>query len=416
MKIKHGDELTGIGDEASASDADANRGAEARLRHWLLDHGGTSWSDETFLTRLCEQLQAEGLGLFRVMLALSDAHPQVWGRILTWRDDATIRVINESYESYRNEEYLQGPMPVIHGGAQAIRRRLDGNAVTADFPIVGWLKTQDATDYVAMALLFSDGSRHFMSFTTKRAGGFPPETLSLLDSLMPVIALRVELVHARRFTSTLLRTYVGSHAAKHIEAGKIRRAEGEVIRAIVAFADLRSFTRMTNTLASQDVISVLSHYYEAVAEPLEARGADINKLIGDGMLALFPLESDDPIYTNLLASSVVQGVREAHNRLSAIPASELPAGVEKLRAGFALHVGEVTFGNVGSKSRLDFTVIGPAVNEASRVQLLTKELGRPLLITKAFAGLPCHIQFETVGTHELRGFPEPKEIFALPGF
>lgn len=149
---------------------------------------------------------------------------------------------------------------------------------------------------------------------------------------------------------------------------------------------------------------------------MEARGADINKLIGDGMLALFPLESDDPIYTNMLASSVVQGVREAYDRLTAIAAEDLPSGVERLRAGFALHVGEVTFGNVGSKSRLDFTVIGPAVNEAARVQLLTKALGRPLLITKAFAALPCNIKFESVGVHELSGFDERKEIFALPGF
>src|SRR5262249_51174213 len=127
-------------------------------------------------------------------------------------------------------------------------------------------------------------------------------------------------------------------------------------------------------------------------------------------------ESEDPIYTNLLASSVVQGVREAYERLAAIPSESLPGHVKKLRAGFALHVGEVTFGNVGSKSRLDFTVIGPAVNEAARIQLLTKELGRPLLISKAFAGLPCHIKFEPVGLHELAGFAEAKEIFALPGF
>jgi adenylate cyclase len=255
-----------------------------------------------------------------------------------------------------------------------------------------------------------------MSFATKRAGGFSNEDLSLLDSLAPLIALRIELAHARRLTSTLLKTYLGAHAARRVEAGTIRRAEGDVIRAIIAFADLRSFTRMSNYLPPADIIAILSHYYEAVAEPLEARGGDINKLIGDGMLALFPLETDDPLYTNALASSVVQGVREAYDRLCAIPPEALPKGASKLRAGFALHVGEVTFGNVGSKSRLDFTVIGPAVNEAARLQLLTKELGRPLLISKAFSVLPCNIKFESVGTHELSGFDEKKEIFALPGF
>jgi len=390
--------------------------AESRLRCWLLGDATTAWTDEVFLAGLVKELRSAGIDIFRVMLALSDAHPQVWGRILMWRQGEDVTAINESYKNYRNEEYLQGPMPVIHGGAAAVRRRLTGNAVVEDFPIVAWLKGLGATDYIAMALPFSDGTRHFISFTTRRDGGFTEDDLSLLDALIPLIALRVEVAHTRRMMSTLLRTYLGAHAAARVEAGTIRRAHGEVMNAIIAFADLRGFTRMSNKLSPADVINVLSNYYEAVAEPWEARGAEINKLIGDGMLALFPLESDDPLYLNARASSVVQGVKEAHERLAAIPAEALPGDVKGLRAGFALHVGDVTFGNVGSKTRLDFTVIGPAVNEASRLQLLTKTLGRPLLITKAFSALPRSITFESLGMHELSGFDEKKEIFALPGF
>jgi adenylate cyclase len=390
--------------------------AEARLRGWLLGEATASWQDEAFLQGLAREMRATGVMVFRITLALSDSHPQVWGRNLIWRDDQELQVMNESYANYRNDEYLKGPMPVIHGGVQAIRRRLIGDGVVEDFPIVGWLKTQGATDYVAMGLPFTDGSRHFISFATKQAGGFSSTDLAIIGGIVPLIALRIEVAHTRRMMSTLLRTYLGGHAAARVEAGTIRRAHGETMNAIIAFADLRSFTRMSNKLSSADLLSVLSHYYEAVAEPWEARGADINKLIGDGMLALFPLATEDPIYTNQLASSVVQGVKEAHARLTAIAPEALPAGVGQLRAGFALHVGQVTFGNVGSKTRLDFTVIGPAVNEASRVQLLTKPLGRPLLFTKAFAALPCCIKLESLGFHELSGFDEKKEIFALPGF
>lgn len=390
--------------------------AESRLRCWLLGDARSNWTDEAFLAGLAKELRAAGLDIFRVMLALSDSHPQVWGRIIMWRQGEDVSAINESYENYRNEEYLQGPMPVIHGGAAAVRRRLTGNAVIEDFPIVPFLKAQGATDYIAMALPFTDGTRHFISFATRREGGFSEDELSLLDALIPLIALRIEVAHTRRMMSTLLRTYLGGHAAARVEAGTIRRAHGEAMSAIIAFADLRGFTRMSNYLSPSDVINVLSHYYEAVAEPWEGRGAEINKLIGDGMLALFPLESDDPLYLNARASSIVQGVREAFERLVAIPPEALPGDVKGLRAGFALHVGDVTFGNVGSKTRLDFTVIGPAVNEASRLQLLTKTLGRPLLITKAFSQLPCSIKFESLGMHELSGFEEKKEIFALPGF
>ena len=121
------------------------------------------------------------------------------------------------------------------------------------------------------------------------------------------------------------------------------------------------------------------------------------------------------MYTNATACGAVQGVHEALDRLAAIPSGALPSGLTQLRAGFGLHVGEVTFGNVGSKSRLDFTVIGPAVNEVSRVQGLTRQLSRPLLASRAFANLPCSLDLESVGVHVLRGFREPKEIFAVKG-
>jgi adenylate cyclase len=267
-----------------------------------------------------------------------------------------------------------------------------------------------------MALAFTNGSRHFVSFATSAPGGFSVESLAMLDRLMPLIALRIELVHARRATRTLLRTYLGATAAERVEAGTIRRSEGEMIRAILVFADLRAYTRMTDTLKASELIEVLGSYYEAVTEPLEARGADINKLIGDAMLALFPIRAhEDPLYTNATACNAVQAVHEALDRLKAIPVDALPPGIKSLSAGFGLHVGEVTFGNVGSKSRLDFTVIGPAVNEVSRVQDLTRQLQRPLIASKAFANLPCTLDLESLGFQVLRGFREPREVFAVKG-
>ena len=393
----------------------ASAGQELRLRDWL-QRPHACQSDEFFLTGLAEQLAAAGFQIPRITLALSDAHPEVWGRYLVWRAGRDLTVLNDSYERHRNDEYWRSPMAAIHEGLAAIRRPLHRADCQMDFPLLHDLKQDGFTDYAAFALNFSDGSRQFISIASDQPTGFSADELSALDALMPLIALRVELIHARRLHSTLLRTYLGARAASQIERGEIRRAQGSRIQAIIAFADLRSFTHMANNLPSDDIVRVLSHYYEAVAEPLEARGGEINKLIGDGMLALFPLENLDPIYTNQLASSIVQGATESHARLAAISPALLPRGIDRLRAGIVLHVGEVTFGNVGSKTRLDYTVIGPAVNEAARMQPLTKSLSRPLLLSHAFTQLPCSIKFESVGHHELYGFPGLKEIFALPGF
>ncbi|MFZ1991221.1 MAG: adenylate/guanylate cyclase domain-containing protein [Alphaproteobacteria bacterium] len=389
---------------------------EASISRWLLDHGGAPISDDALFEGLCIRLATAGLQIMRANLSLGDSHPQLFSRTLMWRPGQSLVVTDHPYEVRLLRGYRDSPVSIIHQGAQAIRRRLEGPNPRLDFPILEELKSEGATEYVAMALAFTNGSRHFVSFTTGARGGFAVESLAMLDRLMPLIALRIELVHARRATSTLLRTYLGSTAAERVEAGTIRRSQGEKMRAILVFADLRAYTHMTDTLSASELIEVLGRYYEAVAEPLEARGADINKLIGDAMLALFPLRpNEDPLYTNATACTAVQGVHEALDRLRAIPQEALPPGVRTLSAGFGLHVGEVTFGNVGSKSRLDFTMIGPAVNEVSRVQDLTRQLARPLIASKAFANLPCTLDLESLGFQVLRGFREPREVFAVKG-
>lgn len=389
---------------------------EASISRWLLDHGGAQTSDDTLFEGLCIRLAAAGLQIMRANLNLGDSHPQLFSRTLRWRPGQSLVVTDHPYEVRLMRGYRESPISVIHQGAQAIRRRLEGANPLLDYPVLNDLKADGATEYVAMALAFTNGSRHFVSFATSARGGFSVESLAMLDRLMPLIALRIELVHARRATRTLLRTYLGTTAAERVEAGTIRRSEGEKIRAILVFADLRAYTRMTDTLEPDQLIEVLGRYYEAVAEPLEARGADINKLIGDAMLALFPLRpNEDSLYTNATACSAVQGVHEALDRLKAITEDTLPSGIKSLSAGFGLHVGEVTFGNVGSKSRLDFTMIGPAVNEVTRVQDLTRQLSRPLIASKAFANLPCSLDLESLGFQVLRGFREPREVFAVKG-
>jgi len=381
---------------------------------WLADHQGRSVPASRLLNDLCERLVAEGIPLFRVNAGLHDAHPQVAARGFRWERDKGIDEISYPYVQEGSEGYHRSPVKVIHDGASALRRRIELKETKIDFPVVAELRELGATDYLAMALPFADGTRHFMSWSTDRAGGFSNEDLARLHDLMPLIGLRLELEHARLTTRQLLTTYLGRDAADRVVAGVIRRGQTEAIHAIILYTDMRDFTALSSRITPEALMQTLGIYYETVAEPIRRFGGDIVKLVGDGILTVFPVPrgtSQERI--DHVACGAAAATRHAMAALEAIPAADLPEGVGKLRAGFSLHAGDVFFGNVGSTDRLDFTVIGSAVNEAVRAEDLTKSLRIPMVATSAFAGLRCSVDLVSVGKHRLRGVAQPIELFTL---
>jgi adenylate cyclase len=385
----------------------------AALAVWLANHHGTRTGLGEFLAELASRLIALGVPMLRVSITLNDFHPEVVGRSYAWNRVAGTEEVDRRYTPKRNEAYWDSPIRVIHEGATAVRRRLEGDDAVLDFQVTRELKDQGATDYAGMELAFSDGSRQFISFATDRSGGFTTGHLSLLDGLLPFISLRIEIEHARRGTEQLLSTYLGIDAARRVIGGTIRRNTGEAIEAIVLASDLRGFTRLADTLPAQDVIEALGEFFEAVAGPVRRHGGDIVKMVGDGILAIFPLTDRSSEGDVSAALSAMDAVREALATLETLPPESLPSGVQQLRAGFALHVGPVTFGNVGSKDRLDFTVIGLAVNEAFRLEAMTKALGTPILVSSSFAELANNDGLRSLGFHALRGVRDAKEVFTL---
>lgn len=383
--------------------------ADSAAAHFLADHRGEGLTIEAIVEGLATRAIADGTPLMRVSVNLSDYRPEVIGRAYSWTRGKGIEITDRAYTPKRTETYLASPIRIIADGADGLRRRLEGPDAVLDFAITRELQEQGATDYVGMALNFSDASRQFVSWTTDKPGGFSTEELTFFDLILPLMCMRLELAHARRITEQLLTTYLGSDATRRIISGEIRRSQGEDIQAVIFYCDLRGFTRMTDTLAPSEIISVLGEYYDAVGGAVRLHGGDVIKMIGDGMIAIFPLrEGLDP---GRAAREALDAAREARAALEAIEPERLPEGVDHLAAGFALHVGQVTFGNIGSRDRLDFTVIGPAVNEISRVEPLTKVLGHSLLLTADFAKLPSGIATKSLGVHALRGVRLPREIF-----
>jgi len=386
--------------------------ARRPIAAWLADHRGGAVGAQEMFSGFCERLVAEGIPLHRVSLNLRDAHPQISGRGFFWVREQGLNQVAYDYQGYETPGYLDSPIKVIHDGAEGLRRHLVGDAAQLDFPILEDLKEAGATDFVAMPLVFADGARQYISFTTDRPEGFTSAELTRLYDLIPLFGLRVELEHARYTSNTLMETYLGRQAARRVLAGAIRRGEGESIKAIVLFADLRNFTKLVSQHSADDVVDTLSLYYEALAGPVDQFGGDIVKMMGDGLLAIFPVDpktAGDELDRS--ACGAMAAVRLAAQNLASIKSEQLPEGVERLRAGFALHFGDITFGNIGSLDRLDFTVIGPAVNEAVRAEQLTKQLELPLVATESFAHLDCDIKLRSIGHHVLRGVPKPVEIF-----
>lgn len=402
--------------EAAASNDLEPSWSKSSLASWLADHRGRSIGASALLEEIADRFRAEGLPLHRANVAMQDLHPQIAGRAFRWTaDEGVIDSTMPLKNRDNNPDYWKSPVAaIIHNGVDGIRVDFEKSDVGPQDHFYFEMKEQGFTDYVAMPLLFSDGTRHFISWSTRAPGGFKTSQLVTLYDLLPLICMRFELDHARLVTETLLNTYHGQKASKRIRSGTIRRNQGERIPAILVYSDLRGFTEMADQHPPEVVTQALGEYYEAVAMPIEARGGDIIKMIGDGILSIFTYR--DPMYgpcENTQACEAVEAVKEGHRNLTRLTAKHLPGTLESLRAGFALHTGVVTFGNVGSSSRLDFTAIGPAVNEVVRVEALTKTLGAPILATSRFAELDCAVDMTSLGYHALRGVSEPQEIFTL---
>jgi adenylate cyclase len=308
--------------------------------------------------------------------------------------------------------FLNSPVRALYEGAEGFRQRLDigGLNEPEQFEIYTELRAEGVTDYAALPLEWTDGKRHASSWATTRLGGFSTDDLMAISELLPVLGMAIEIRMKNRIAKNLLNTYVGRHAGEQILAGAIRRGSGMTVRAAIWTCDLRGFTAISEHWPRDDVIALLNEYFDTMAAPVERHGGEILKFIGDAMLAIFPLEHEDA------CGGALRAALEARRGMRALNLARVEGGLEALGFGLALHVGDVMYGNIGSKDRLDFTVIGPAVNIATRLEGLSKDLRREVLISGPFVRIcPCGgLGLEPLGAFPLRGVGEPLEVYALP--
>lgn len=380
------------------------------INRWLADGARDAAAPDQVLAKLCDMLVGAGVPISRVAVFVSTLHPDIMGRAFFWRPGAPVKIAEATWAFLDQPEYKDNPVPYISRTGQRLRRHIADPACPLDFPLMKELRADGATDYFAAPLAFTNGENHVVSFTTHAPGGFTETQLAILESVVDPLARVAEIRALRRTAANLLNTYVGRQAGERILAGRIRRGHSESINAAIWLSDLRGFTALADRLPPQDLIEVLNKYFDCQVPAIADHGGEILKFMGDGLLAIFPITAERPV--EIVCAAALEAARDAMAAVEALRQAESAPAYRDLRFAISLHLGDVLYGNIGGKDRLDFTCIGPAVNLAARMEKTARDLGRTLVASAEFAR-QCPGRFELIGEFALKGFGAPQAVHGL---
>jgi len=395
------------------------------LTQWLVQRGLAGASEKVLLHGFCERCCRAGLDLSRAAVIIDTLHPIYEGRVFRWRNDGVEESSifeygrtneGEAAENWRRSAFYH----LLTTGADEMRRRFcDGDP--AEFYTLDTMKAEGQTDYLALIHRFAaDGVIGEMDcvyshWATRRPQGFDDEDLAALRRLVPPLALAVKSASLARIAGTLVEVYLGRDAGRRVLGGRIARGVADRINAVLWYSDLRGYTTITDTAPPNEIIPLLNDYADAVITSIHEAQGDVLKLIGDGTLAVFTAEDPAEACRHALDAAL-----RLKRRMRALNEARAAAGRPVTSAYLGLHLGDVFYGNIGSEARLDFTVVGPAVNEVARIASMCRSVDRGLLLSSEFvAAIPEAERREivSVGRYALRGVGRAKELFTLdPAF
>ncbi|TXL69582.1 adenylate/guanylate cyclase domain-containing protein [Vineibacter terrae] len=377
---------------------------------WIAREGRLEPELQRFVIKLMDRTVAAGIPVWRFYLGLQLLHPQLQAMGIVWRRDQAVQVqeIPRRQGIQYTSAYIGSPVQEIRERGGEVRYHLD--TLTEQHHItLHEIKAEGGTDYFGLELRTSRGRLSpIITFATDRPEGFSDVDLADLRRLVDHTGAVVEMQVTRLVAGTVIQTYLGRETGRRILEGLVKRGDGDRINAVLWFSDLRDFTGLNERLPADELLDMLNMYFEAIGVALKKHGGEILKFIGDGVMAIFPIE--DAMFLPDATSGAVDAAREALSAIEEINAGRVEAGRDAIRFGVGLHVGLVTFGNVGTEERLDFTVIGPAVNRCARLETMTKVLKEPVLASADFNRV-CPRPMRSLGRHRLRGVPDPVEIF-----
>ena len=384
------------------------RDSIAPIVDWLIDGAPSAPTPADVLNQMCERVVAAGIPVWRVAAFIRTLHPEIMGRRLEWREGSGISIGEAPFEVFDSASFKGSPVSRIYREGQPLRLRLDALA-SGEFPQLDDLRAEGATDYLAVPFVFSNGDIHVGTWATRAPGGFTEQQVAALHRLTKPLTRLAEAHALRRTAANLLDTYVGRDAGARILNGQIRRGFSETIEAVIWLSDMRGFTALADTVAPAELMALLNRYFDCQVPVILDHGGEVLKFMGDGLLAIFPLAGRDPAAVCADAMAAAGEMRRAVGAITDWPS---PGNSSGPRHGLALHIGELLYGNIGAANRLDFTVIGPDVNLAARLEALAARLGRTTVVSAGFAR-HCGGALVLLGEFALAGFRAPQPVYGL---
>jgi len=371
---------------------------------WLADQALGDSKPEALLDGLCQRIRAAGVPLLRSYVAFRILHPLYHSRGLNWR---TTGVTVEMFSAVTGttEEWLRSPMyHAISHGLAVLRRRLTGPEALLDFAVLNDLREMGGHDYLLFTLPFENRDRGVeCSWLCERPSGFTDSEIAALQALTHRLAGALKARIERDIALNVATAYLGERAGHAVLRGAIHRGDGEKIRVALWYSDLRQSSTLADGQSAEAFLAVLNHYFEMTAAAVHDCGGEIVSFIGDAVLGFFRVEDS-------ISDACERALQAAIQARGSLAAMNQSPDQQRLEFGVGLHLGEVIYGNVGIPGRLQFTLVGPAVNEVARVEGATKILGVPLVATAVFAR-ELRSALRTLGVHTLRGIANPIELF-----
>jgi adenylate cyclase len=392
----------------------------AALVPWLIEKGLRSSGRQDLLNTFCEKLVELGVPLWRFHLAQRAFHPKFGGIGYNWtRSDGISHEHYERRETPR-EAWLRSPFyQMLEQGLDSLQVDLTGNG-SLGFPLLEELRGRGATEYFALTLRFTDDEEPvdpnapsegvLTSWTSDSPTGFSVEDRALIQSLYPILGLALKSMSNRQMASDLLQTYLGRDPGQRVLSGEFQRGSSTEIDAVIGLFDLKGFTSLAGELPGQELIEMLNDYFGIAVAATQNHGGNILKFLGDGMLVMFNLGSIEQDAQAALAAAAELcrniGQRNEERRRQGLPVTDWT---------LALHAGPILYGNIGAENRLDFTVIGPAVNQTARIAGMHRSVGQNLIFSQAVQQAIAEGDHDIVslGRYMLRGVAHPIELFTI---
>ncbi len=392
-----------------------------RIAGWLASAGLSGASESELLCGFADRCRTAGMDITRALALIDTLHPTYEGRAFRWRADGGEEwsVVEygpsgqgEAAASWQRTAFYH----LLTSGIDEVRRRI-GLGDPADFRFLPELRDEGITDYVAMLQRFAPAGvigemdAFYSHWATARPDGFRESELIALRRLVPHLALAVKCASLTRISATLVDVYLGQNAGRRVLGGRITRGVAETLHAVLWFSDLRGYTALTESAPPDEIIPLLNDYAGIVIGSVHDAGGEVLKLIGDGTLAIFTADLPADACRQALDAEA-----QLRTRVAELKARRVAEGRPVTTVYLGLHIGDVFYGNIGSADRLDFTVIGPAVNEVSRIASMCRSADRTVLLSSAFVAAAPEIdrpRFASVGRFALRGVSRAQELFTI---